>query len=254
MPVSNNQVQAMMNQMRAQQDALTQQRRAYLQPDEYKTFLPKGLDTPQSDYSHFERMNQMIDQQGQQANAYQSVLSQNLQAQKAAAEQARLEAQQRQAAAASQKDLNSVYGGLNGKNLDPGANYNYANFHGAFDPHAPLRNYNWHGHHLELNSSVANRFMGFLNALLKNGYTPKIIGSYADRNIAGTNVKSLHSLGLAMDIDPARNPVTWNGHNITALPPGIGALAAKYGLMWGGSWTGQKRDTMHFSVPYGGRE
>jgi hypothetical protein len=82
------------------------------------------------------------------------------------------------------------------------------------------------------------------------GYKPTSIGGYSNRNIAGTNKKSLHSYGFAIDIDPGRNPVTWNGQNITALPKGVGAMAARYGLMWGGSWKGSKRDTMHFSVPW----
>ncbi len=238
-PVTNNDVQGVLNSMRAQQNAATAQRRAYLQPEEYKTFLPKGLDTPQSDYSHFDRMDNMIDQQGMQANAYQNVLTQNLQAQKAAEEQARLEAQQKQNNANMMQGINDSRGyGVNGVS-------------GPLEGH--LQNYNWNGRTLRLNSSVASRFIGFLNALKAQGYVPHSISTYANRNIAGTNTQSLHALGLAMDIDPGRNPVTWNGHNITSLPPGIGALAAKYGLMWGGSWTGQKRDPMHFSVPYGGR-
>lgn len=118
---------------------------------------------------------------------------------------------------------------------------------------ANLGNYKWRGFNLTLNRSAAPRFLGFLSALYARGYRPASIGSYANRNIAGTNTKSLHAYGLAIDIDPRRNPVTWNGQNITALPPRVGALAAKYGLLWGGSWKGSKRDTMHFSVPYGGR-
>lgn len=118
---------------------------------------------------------------------------------------------------------------------------------------ANLATVNWRGHSLTLNRSVIGRFTGFLNALYKTGYRPASIGSYSNRNIAGTSMKSLHAYGLAIDIDPGRNPVTWNGQNITALPPGVGALAARYGLKWGGSWQGSKRDTMHFSVPWGGR-
>ena len=121
------------------------------------------------------------------------------------------------------------------------------------NPEAPLRTMTFHGMNYTVNSQVAPVFQAFLTSLWRMGYKPKSIGGYSDRNIAGTNVKSLHSYGLAIDIDPSRNPVTWNGQNITALPPGVGALAAKYGLMWGGSWKGSKRDTMHFSVPYGGR-
>lgn len=119
---------------------------------------------------------------------------------------------------------------------------------------APMRTYSFHGINYTVNSSVANRFKGFLNALWARGYHPKSIGGYANRNIAGTNTKSLHSLGLAIDIDPGRNPVFYNGvGGAYALPPSVGALAAKYGLSWGGNWK-HKKDYMHFSVPYGGRQ
>jgi hypothetical protein len=111
---------------------------------------------------------------------------------------------------------------------------------------------NWRGFSLTLNSTAMNNFVGFLNALWKTGYRPKDIGSYANRNIAGTSTKSLHAYGLAIDIDPSRNPVTYNGHVVTILPAGVAALAAKYGLAWGGNWNGSKTDSMHFSVPYGG--
>jgi hypothetical protein len=119
-------------------------------------------------------------------------------------------------------------------------------------PNAPIVNVAWRGHNIRLNRQVAPIFVAFLDALWRTGYRPATIYGHAERNIAGTNTPSLHSYGFAIDIDPAKNPVTWNGNVITALPPGIGALAAKYGLRWGGSWTGSKTDSMHFSVPYGG--
>lgn len=121
-----------------------------------------------------------------------------------------------------------------------------------FNINAPLVSWKWRNFTLTTNASVADNFRGFLTALWKTGYRPAVIGSYANRNIAGTNTPSLHSRGLAIDIDPSRNPVTWNGVNVTALPPNVGALARRYGLMWGGNWKGSKRDTMHFSKPYGG--
>lgn len=117
-----------------------------------------------------------------------------------------------------------------------------------------LGTYNFHGRSFTVNRAVAPKFLGFLNALWQRGYRPASIGGYNNRNIAGTNTKSLHAYGLAIDIDPGKNPVQRNdGSMQTSLPPRVGALAAKYGLSWGGSWHGYK-DPMHFSVPYGGRE
>ena len=122
-----------------------------------------------------------------------------------------------------------------------------------FNPEA-LTTFSWRGHKITVNPVAAPAFHGFLDDLWKMGYRPKVIGSHADRNIAGTNTPSLHSHGLAIDIDPELNPVTWNGKVITALPKGVGRIARKWGLTWGGNWKGNKTDSMHFSIPYLGRK
>lgn len=120
------------------------------------------------------------------------------------------------------------------------------------NPNAMLTGVNFRGRHFVVSKQVAPIFLALLDDLWAEGYRPAIIGGYNDRNIAGTNVKSLHSYGLAIDIDPERNPVQ-HGTNNHALPKNVAALAAKYGLSWGGNWNSYK-DPMHFSVPYGGRE
>lgn len=121
-----------------------------------------------------------------------------------------------------------------------------------FNPNA-LTSFKWRGHTLHVNPVAVKAFRGLLNDLYKAGYRPKVIGSHNDRNIAGTNMPSLHSYGLAIDIDPAQNPVTYNGRNQTILPKNVGAIARKWGLSWGGNWRSYK-DPMHFSIPYKGRE
>ena len=118
-------------------------------------------------------------------------------------------------------------------------------------PNAPITTVNWRGHSFGVNRQVAPIFVALLDDLWKAGYRTKSIGGHADRNIAGTNTPSLHSYGFAIDIDPNLNPVQY-GSNRHALPSNVGALAAKYGLSWGGDWQGSKKDPMHFSVAYGG--
>lgn len=117
-----------------------------------------------------------------------------------------------------------------------------------------------HGHTVTVNSAVAGRFKGFLDALWQKGYHFKSVGGYANRTQRGAGaqagVMSLHSIGYAIDIDPVSNPtvpISSSGKYVYSLPPNVGALAAKYGLEWGGNWHNSK-DFMHFSVPYGGRE
>jgi D-alanyl-D-alanine carboxypeptidase len=124
------------------------------------------------------------------------------------------------------------------------------------NPNAGLQTMNFHGMNYTVNKQVAPIFQSFLTDLWRMGYHPVSIGGYANRNIAGTNTKSLHSLGYAIDIDPTKNPVNRDSNHaddVYALPASVGALAAKYGLSWGGSWNSYK-DYMHFSVPYGGRQ
>jgi hypothetical protein len=119
-------------------------------------------------------------------------------------------------------------------------------------PHAPIVSIkDFQGHTLQVNKSVAPNVRAFLKALKRTGYNINSIGGYANRNIAGSSTKSLHSYGLAFDINPSANPVTY-GRRKTNLPRGIGRLARRYGMEWGGNWNGSKKDTMHFSFPHFG--
>ena len=99
-------------------------------------------------------------------------------------------------------------------------------------------------------AQYASNFKGFVDELEKSGYKIKSIGGYANRNIAGTNTKSYHSLGAAIDINPSANPHLKDGRLQTDMPPNVGAMAAKYGLGWGGNWRSSK-DAMHFSMGAG---
>lgn len=124
------------------------------------------------------------------------------------------------------------------------------------DINAGLTTFKAAGHSWTLNASVAPRFKAFINALAATGYKIKSAGSYADRNQAnGSGNRSLHSYGLAIDINAFQHGNSYNPGNTgvhqTNLPKGISALAAKYGLVWGGDWKNSK-DYMHFSVPYNG--
>lgn len=138
----------------------------------------------------------------------------------------------------------------------PGSSY-YTQSPSWLDPNAGLTTFQAGGHSWTLNASVAGRFKGFINALTATGYKIKTAGSYADRDQAnGSGQKSLHAYGLAIDINAFGAGNSYNPGNAgvhqTNLPKGISALAAKYGLVWGGDWRNSK-DYMHFSVPYGGR-
>lgn len=215
----------------------------------YQTTAPKQLT-----YQAPENSVQILDRANEKAldtyKAYTSVTEQmqaNKQAQEALAraQAAYNEAQGNFVKRGSQKSYSGGGGSIN----VPGG---YASASGV-GVGQNLRTMNFRGLRYTVNASVAPKFQGFLKALWNTGYRPKSIGGYNNRNIAGTNTKSLHSYGMAIDIDPSRNPIYYNGTGGRhGLPANVGALAAKYGLSWGGNWK-RTKDYMHFSVPYGGR-
>jgi hypothetical protein len=103
------------------------------------------------------------------------------------------------------------------------------------------------GSSTQVNARLAPNFQGFINALESTGYKIGSIGGVAKRNIAGTNTRSWHYWGAAIDINPGANPHLKDGTMKTDMPPNVGDIAAQFGLGWGGNWRSSK-DTMHFSA------
>jgi hypothetical protein len=100
---------------------------------------------------------------------------------------------------------------------------------------------------------VAPNLQGLIDELEQEyGYEIRSLGGYVDRYIRGTTTKSWHASGIAIDINPY--PDNADGSRLTTnlpYPPNgseMRALAAKYGLGWGGAWTGGYYDAMHFSA------
>lgn len=88
-------------------------------------------------------------------------------------------------------------------------------------------------------------------------YRVTSVGSYNCRNIAGTNRRSNHAYGVAIDINPGQNPHCpsdrkCGGRNIliTDMPPEFRQLFLREGWGWGGNWNSSK-DAMHFSKATG---
>ncbi len=88
----------------------------------------------------------------------------------------------------------------------------------------------------------------------------KLGGTYNDRNIAGTNRRSAHAHGIAIDIDPSKSHY-WRWHQggrapaegrgglvpgkwKNAIPQQIVDAFEAEGFIWGGRW--YHFDTMHF--------
>lgn len=259
--------------IQAQLERLKQKRndKGYMSPRDYKEFLPETLGYNPRDMSIHQDILQNIANKGVQATNLVSVMAQNTR------DKAEMERRQRELKHAQkvlqQTQNNQPKPAHFNPNQDsfPSQVQSFGNYEGKRNfakrwgrdntpevsdlarlrPNAGIETINYRGLRFSVNRQVAPIFVAFLDDLWATGYRPVSIGGYNDRNIAGTNTKSLHAYGFAIDIDPTLNPVTY-GQPITALPPSVGALAAKYGLAWGGAWQGQKKDTMHFSVPYGG--
>lgn len=72
-------------------------------------------------------------------------------------------------------------------------------------------------------------------------------GTYNCRPIAGTDQKSMHSWGAAIDLNPAFSTYwRWNraAPYQNALPSEIVTVFERHGFIWGGRWS--HFDTMHF--------
>jgi hypothetical protein len=99
--------------------------------------------------------------------------------------------------------------------------------------------------------SAAPQFTSFLSDLEGSGYklNQQNSGGYNPRNIAGTNTPSQHSFGLAIDVNSDLNQR--GATTASNLPANTADLAAKHGLTWGGGWSGDTRDPMHFEIAQG---
>ncbi len=74
-------------------------------------------------------------------------------------------------------------------------------------------------------------------------------GSFVPRNIAGTNKRSYHWYAAAIDWDAARNPQHATAANTEFKEESLITTAFKReGWTWGGNWSPQYRDAMHFEA------
>jgi hypothetical protein len=93
-------------------------------------------------------------------------------------------------------------------------------------------------------------------ALVATGYQPKSRWAYNCRKIANTSSYSLHSAGIAIDIDPKENPYTSGDKYAGKLKPNhvsaVLGIKNQFGdsvWSWGGNW--KKPDRMHFQLDQG---
>jgi hypothetical protein len=101
------------------------------------------------------------------------------------------------------------------------------------------------GKSVQVAAAVAPKMQQVIDRMTSVGYRIKTLHGYNDRNIARTNIKSAHSRGWAIDVNPEENPHT--SRLITDMPGDVVRHARSIGLGWGGDWRSSK-DAMHFSA------
>lgn len=84
-------------------------------------------------------------------------------------------------------------------------------------------------------------------ALLNNLGLSMFGGTYNVRPVRGGTQLSMHAFGIAIDIDPKRNPL---GATSGAMPMWVVEIFEKHGFLWGGHYQGRK-DWMHFQFAKG---
>jgi len=103
---------------------------------------------------------------------------------------------------------------------------------------------------------AVDAFEALETALSASGYKPRSRWAYNCRKIKGSDTFSLHSYGIAIDIDPADNPFTDGDPYAGKLQPvhvkavlAIRNTSGKAVWSWGGNW--RKPDRMHFQIDQG---
>lgn len=115
----------------------------------------------------------------------------------------------------------------------------------------PLTLVNFVGHQVQFHPKAAP----YLAAVSKEIEESKINYRFDDVQTFNADSRSgygpsFHTFGLAIDVNPVRNPSTHSRPPITDIPSQIIDIFKKYGFGWGGDWQ-EPVDPMHFEW-YGG--
>lgn len=116
-------------------------------------------------------------------------------------------------------------------------------------PGSNLTSYNLFGHEISVHKYLPpflDQIQKEVNAA-KTGYNFVNVSSFNMRPKIWGGGQSLHSWGIAIDINPESNPYQQGNYGPpqSDIPIQIVNIFKKYGFAWGGDWPGE-RDSMHF--------
>lgn len=111
------------------------------------------------------------------------------------------------------------------------------------------------GGKIYLHRKAVPAFLNALDSCERLGYAPKTIGGFNPRAQRGSNgaVLSLHSFGVAFDLDDEENPMIIPppafryDNGLYKLPDAVIAVFKIEGFMWGGTFL-HRFDPMHFQL------
>jgi len=122
-----------------------------------------------------------------------------------------------------------------------------SNFFGP--PGTNLVSYNLFGNEITVNKIITPYLDNIQKEVVdaKTGYNFTNVTCYNYRSKIGGGGRSLHSWGIAIDINPESNPYQPGNYGPpqSDIPIQIVNIFKKYGFAWGGDWPGE-RDPMHF--------
>lgn len=103
---------------------------------------------------------------------------------------------------------------------------------------------------------VASAAVGKLFTMALDALVPRIPGGLVygwcwgaeNRNVAGSDNKSFHAYGLALDLNAPANPHgTAYSEGIHVVPANAGTILRPFGMEWGGNWPSNP-DRMHIEI------
>lgn len=106
---------------------------------------------------------------------------------------------------------------------------------------------------LTVHKKLAQEITAIFEEMVEMGFPVNSAGGYNYRNMAsGTGSLSHHAYGVAIDINASDNPAIYQSGSVDKNSPyyinsNVVALWKKHGFYWGGDWSRDYYDPMHFT-------